>query len=162
MPGANDPPGVTSRMTRITAIVRAIPLRWLGALVWLSLATGIPAGWAADPVVLQLRWDHQFQFAGYYAALWQGYYRQAGLAVELRSAVKSDGTILSAIDEVAAGRADFGIGAADILLARERGIPPGGAGCPLSRERSGILCQARYRPCLSRRFATAAGRAPGE
>ena len=36
---------------------------------------------AAEPVSLLLRWDHQFQFAGYYAALWKGYYSDAGLEV---------------------------------------------------------------------------------
>ena len=34
---------------------------------------------AADKVVLQLKWEHQFQFAGFYAADWQGFYRDAGL-----------------------------------------------------------------------------------
>lgn len=78
---------------------------------------------AAEKVVLQLRWDHQFQFAGYYAALWQGYYAAEGLDVEIRSAVKPDGKILGSVQEVASGNADFGIGAADILLARDRGVP---------------------------------------
>lgn len=74
-----------------------------------------------EKVSLQLRWDHQFQFAGYYAALWQGYYQEAGFDVEIRSAIKSDGTILSATEEVAKGNADFGIGAADILFSIDKG-----------------------------------------
>ncbi|MBK8755351.1 MAG: EAL domain-containing protein [Candidatus Competibacteraceae bacterium] len=78
---------------------------------------------AAEKVSLQLRWDHQFQFAGYYAAQWQGYYADAGFEVEIRSAIKPDGTILSATQEVANGNADFGVGAADILIARDQGIP---------------------------------------
>ncbi|MCE9580464.1 MAG: ABC transporter substrate-binding protein, partial [Deltaproteobacteria bacterium] len=36
---------------------------------------------ASEHVVLQLKWRHQFQFAGYYAAQLQGYYRDAGLDV---------------------------------------------------------------------------------
>ncbi len=36
---------------------------------------------AMEKVTLQLKWVHQFQFAGYYAALQQGYYRDAGLDV---------------------------------------------------------------------------------
>ncbi len=79
---------------------------------------------AADPlkhVVLQLRWDNQFQFAGYYAADWQGYYREEGLEVEIRPALLPDGRILSATGEVGAGRADFGVGGADILLAVDMG-----------------------------------------
>ncbi|MCC7220458.1 MAG: ABC transporter substrate-binding protein, partial [Candidatus Contendobacter sp.] len=78
---------------------------------------------AAEKVSIQLRWDHQFQFAGYYAAQWQGYYADAGFEVEIRSALTPDGTILSATQEVAQGHADFGVGAADILMARDQGIP---------------------------------------
>ena len=70
---------------------------------------------------LQLRWDHQFQFAGYYAADWMGYYKEEGLKVDIISAFKSDGTILSSTKEVSEGRADFGIGAADILIANDNG-----------------------------------------
>ena len=36
---------------------------------------------SAEPIHLQLRWHHQFQFAGYYAALEKGYYQAAGLDV---------------------------------------------------------------------------------
>ncbi len=77
---------------------------------------------AADKVTLQLRWDHQFQFAGYYAAKWQGFYDEVDLDVEIKSAITPKG-ILSAVEEVGFGRADFGIGAADILIARGENIP---------------------------------------
>ncbi len=75
---------------------------------------------AIDKMILQLRWDHQFQFAGYYAAKWQGYYTDAGLEVDIRSAVNQD-SIVSAVEEVNSGRADFGVGAADVLIARAQG-----------------------------------------
>lgn len=71
-------------------------------------------------VVLQLRWDHQFQFAGYYAAEWLGYYEEEGLNVEIRSAFK-DGEILDVPTEVGEGRADFGVGAANILISQDSG-----------------------------------------
>lgn len=74
-----------------------------------------------ETIKLQLRWDNQFQFAGYYASEWKGYYREEGLNVEILPALKSDGTILSATKEVSEGRADFGIGAADILIANDNG-----------------------------------------
>ena len=38
---------------------------------------------ALEEVTLQLKWMHQFQFAGYYAAVQQGYYRDAGLNVSI-------------------------------------------------------------------------------
>jgi len=101
-------------------ILRVLPL--LG-LMLAALAAAQPAATDRPRVVLQLRWDHQFQFAGFYAALWNGYYEAAGLEVELRPGFAPDGTMLSAVTEVAEGRAQFGIGAADILIARDRGTP---------------------------------------
>src|SRR5947209_5616608 len=46
----------------------------------------VPAHSAAalDAVSIQLKWKHQFQFAGYYQALEQGFYRDAGLEVTIR------------------------------------------------------------------------------
>ena len=51
-----------------------------------ALALGGPAGGAAaaEKITLQLKWQHQFQFAGYYAALERCYYREAGLDVSLQ------------------------------------------------------------------------------
>jgi len=92
-------------------------------LLFLALLFSLGKAASADKFSLQLRWDHQFQFAGYYAAKWQGYYAYVGLDVEIRPAVQPDGKILSAVNEVGEGRADFGIGAADILIARDKGIP---------------------------------------
>lgn len=89
----------------------------------LSLAVSPNAKAAGEKVTLQLRWDHQFQFAGYYAALWQGYYAAAGLDVDIKSAVKKDGKIISATKSVAEGQAEFGIGSADILIAKNNGWP---------------------------------------
>lgn len=79
---------------------------------------------AADKVVLQLKWEHQFQFAGYYAADWQGFYRDAGLDVEIRSAVRPDGSLVTINDEIKSGNAQFAIGSLDILLGREDGMSP--------------------------------------
>jgi len=36
-----------------------------------------------EQISLQLKWKHQFQFAGFYMALEKGYYRDAGLDVHL-------------------------------------------------------------------------------
>lgn len=76
---------------------------------------------AEDRVVLQLRWTHQFQFAGFYAAQWQGYYEAENLDVEIRSRVTEDGTFLDIFEEVASERADFSLGGADILVHNDRG-----------------------------------------
>ncbi len=81
------------------------------------------SAWADKKVTLQLRWDYQYQFAGYLAAKWMGYYSQEGLDVEIKSAITPQNNILSAITEVDKGRAQFGIGAADVLIARDKGDP---------------------------------------
>jgi signal transduction histidine kinase/CheY-like chemotaxis protein len=83
-----------------------------------------PAAAAPERVVLQLQWDHQFQFAGYYAALWEGFYREAGFEVEIRPAFpEGGGPLRSPVNEVVEGRADFGTSNAGILLARAAGAP---------------------------------------
>jgi PAS domain S-box-containing protein len=75
------------------------------------------AAQALDAVTLQLKWHHQFQFAGYYAALEKGFYRDAGLEV----AIREGGPNVDAIEDVIAGRADFGVGTSGALIARARG-----------------------------------------
>lgn len=72
---------------------------------------------AVENVTLQLKWTHQFQFAGYYAAIEKGYYNQKGLDVSLVEGKPGQ----NEIDEVVSGRANFGVGMADILLARFKG-----------------------------------------
>ena len=76
---------------------------------------------ATEKVTLQLKWEHEFQFAGYYAALWQGYYEREGLDVDIRSAATPDGQFLSPLEELVSGRADFAIGGADVLIYRGQG-----------------------------------------
>jgi PAS domain S-box-containing protein len=81
------------------------------------------ATWArADeltPITLQLKWRHQFQFAGYYVAHARGYYRAAGLDVRFVEATPG----MQPIEEVLAGRAQFGVGTTDLLLYRHQGKP---------------------------------------
>ncbi|MCX7002456.1 MAG: ABC transporter substrate-binding protein [bacterium] len=87
---------------------------------WLLLLLPLPlAAAAAVPVRLQLKWPHQFQFAGYYAAQAQGYYQAAGLAVEIIPC--APGT--DAVHTVVAGQAEFGVGTTDLLLRRAQGAP---------------------------------------
>lgn len=73
----------------------------------------------AEKVVLQLKWKHQFQFAGYYAALKRGYYRDAGFVVEIREL----GEGRDPVDSVLGGDADFGVGASELALHRGLGKP---------------------------------------
>lgn len=72
-----------------------------------------------DKVVLQLKWRHQFQFAGYYAAVEKGFYREAGLEVIIREAADNIEPSLSVLK----GDAQFGIAGTDLLLLRAKGDP---------------------------------------
>src|SRR5882724_6895830 len=78
--------------------------------VCLVLLASYPAA-ALDQVSMQLKWKHQFQFAGYYAALEQGFYRDAGLDVTIREG----GPGIDVADEVASGKANFGVCSASVL-----------------------------------------------
>ncbi|WP_178861572.1 diguanylate cyclase domain-containing protein [Thiomicrorhabdus cannonii] len=71
------------------------------------------------PVKLQLKWHHQFQFAGYYAALEQGYYRDAGLDVTLLEAQAGKDPIRT----VLSGEAQFGVGTSELMLNAYHGDP---------------------------------------
>ncbi len=100
-------------------------LAFLRSVLFVCLAFVVPQAVSADihndKVTLQLKWEHEFQFAGYYAALWQGYYADEGLDVEILPASRPDGSLLSPADELREGRADYAIGALDILVHRDRG-----------------------------------------
>ncbi|MFT5722111.1 MAG: diguanylate cyclase (GGDEF)-like protein/PAS domain S-box-containing protein [Motiliproteus sp.] len=72
-----------------------------------------------DKITLQLRWLHQFQFAGYYAAKQQGYYRDIGLDVEIRAGAPGR----EPVQEVMAGRAQYGTANSELLHQRLKGAP---------------------------------------
>jgi class 3 adenylate cyclase/ABC-type nitrate/sulfonate/bicarbonate transport system substrate-binding protein len=82
----------------------------------LVLAASHPAV-ALEPVSMQLKWKHQFQFAGYYQALEQGFYRDAGLDVTIREG----GPDIDVSEAVAGGTADFGVCSAGVLRDWEAG-----------------------------------------
>jgi len=101
---------------------RLVSLRpWVVGWVVLALLLWLAPAVAADRVRVQLKWDHEFQFAGFYAADWKGYYAEAGLEVELRSRLRPDGSLVDVAAAVAAGEAEYGLGSTDILLAVDRG-----------------------------------------
>jgi len=78
---------------------------------------------AADSVVLQLPWFHQFQFAGYYAAKAQGYYEDEGLTVDIRAGMDQQGHAINPVEEVVFQRAQFGVTRSDLLVHHARGLP---------------------------------------
>ena len=88
-------------------------------LTFLLLILPAAPAQALENVTLQLRWRHQFQFAGYYAAQMQGYYREAGLAVDIREAEPGQ----DAVQAVLEGKAQYGVGTSDLLVHYHRGAP---------------------------------------
>jgi signal transduction histidine kinase/ABC-type nitrate/sulfonate/bicarbonate transport system substrate-binding protein len=70
-----------------------------------------------DPVILQLKWFHQFQFAGYYIALDKGYYQTEGLDVTIRQG----GPKVKVDQVVTRGEADFGVLASELIRMRIQG-----------------------------------------
>lgn len=70
-------------------------------------------------ITLQLKWKHQFQFAGYYAALEKGFYEEEGLVVEIREGDPGK----HATHQMLNGEADFCIAASDAIVSRMKGEP---------------------------------------
>ncbi len=92
-------------------LFRSASLANAGFFVCLILLLIAPAR-ALDRVSLQLKWKHQFQFAGYYAAIEKGFYRDGGLEVEIREG----GLDIDAGAAVASGAADFGVCTTSVLV----------------------------------------------
>lgn len=66
----------------------------------------------ADKVTVQLSWFHGVEYAGFYAAIDQGYYKDANIEVVLNAG----GPEINPLDEVGNGNAQFGIGSGDSLI----------------------------------------------
>ncbi len=91
-------------------------------VLWLSCAGSAHAAPDSKPperVTLQLKWLHQFQFAGYYAAQAKGFYSEEGLDVTIREG----GADRPVIATVLKGAAHYGIGDSDLLINRINGQP---------------------------------------
>ena len=111
-PGAGAPrrrPGTRARLAGVVAVGAL-------ALAGCSAAAGSEDDASADPsggdeggdltpVTLQLQWLAQAQFAGYYAALAEGYYEEEGLDVEI---LPSGGDVVPQ-DALANGEVDYAI-----------------------------------------------------
>lgn len=110
----------------------------MGARMWRMVAAGVAAlglvaaacggggdqgsggggGGELTPVRLQLKWVTQAQFAGYYAALEQGYYEDVGLDVT----ILPGGPDITPEQVVAGGQAEFGLDwLPSLLSSREQG-----------------------------------------
>lgn len=111
-------------MTRNPPLMALVARRLASSLgrlgIGLAMLLSTLSAQATERVSVQLRWVPQFQFAGYYMAQKLGYYRQAGLEVELRPGGPG---AMQAIEAVVNGRADFGITNSGLAAAYMDGKP---------------------------------------
>ena len=115
------------RFTRSSAraVVDSLLLSVMCFFLFLFSASVLHAGNAAasekplTPVTMQIRWLHQFQFAGYYAALHKGFYREKGLDVSIVAGAPDR----HPVEEVLAGRAQYGEANSELLFHYLKGEP---------------------------------------
>lgn len=72
-----------------------------------------------EKVTLQLKWFHQFQFAGYYAAKEKGFYKDVGLDVD----IKQRDLKYNNVEEVIKGKAQYGVADSILILYKAKGEP---------------------------------------
>ncbi len=97
--------------------------RWMAVGTVLAALVLAGAASAEEKLVLQLHGPAQFEFAGYYAALWQGFYRDSGLTVEIKPGAGRGEAPIDPVREVTEGRAQFGTGTAELVVRTAQGLP---------------------------------------
>src|SRR5215212_10586020 len=109
---------------RVTALVAALVLLTVACQPGTPGAGGNAGGTSAGgsgaaltKVRLQLKWVAQAQFAGYYAAVDQGYYKDEGLDV----AIQLGGPDIDPVRVVASDGAEFGTTWVPAMLAAREG-----------------------------------------
>ena len=105
-------------MNRRHVVLCVLALACSGLAIWGATASAAPKQQKLTKVTLQLKWVTQAQFAGYYAAVAQGYYKNAGLDVK----IKIGGPSITPETVVVGKQADFGLDWLPNLFAtREKG-----------------------------------------
>ena len=94
--------------------------RAIASVILLALSALCATARADDAVTVRLKWFNQAQFAGFYVAQDKGFYKAAGLDVN----VQPGGPDFPAVQMVTGGNEQFGVTGADqILIARSKGVP---------------------------------------
>lgn len=105
---------------RVRAIVMTVAVAPALSLLLAACLAGSTTEPERQPVTVQLRWTHQAQFAGFYAAELNGDYEAEGLAVSLAAG----GPNVDLQQPLLDGSVQFSVmGAAEMLLARSEGRP---------------------------------------
>jgi NitT/TauT family transport system substrate-binding protein len=112
--------------------------RFLMAAVAVGALVVGAAGASAESVTLQLKWVTQAQFAGYYVAEAQGFYKDAGLEVT----IKPGGPDIAPPQVIAGGGADVIIDwMPSALASREKGVPLVNIAQPFKRSGMMLTCR---------------------
>jgi NitT/TauT family transport system substrate-binding protein len=95
--------------------------RAMALVIGLLILSGLVVGARADDAVtVRLKWFNQAQFAGFYVARESGFYKAAGLDVN----IQPGGPDFPAVQMVTGGNEQFGVTGADqVLIARSKGVP---------------------------------------
>ncbi|MBC8236763.1 MAG: ABC transporter substrate-binding protein, partial [Helicobacteraceae bacterium] len=72
---------------------------------------------ANEKVSLQLLWKHQFEFAGFYMAKEKGFYKDAGLDVQ----IKEFNFGVNIVEDVLLAKSDIGVGRSSLILNKLEG-----------------------------------------
>ncbi|MBU1990119.1 diguanylate cyclase [bacterium] len=91
---------------------------FLSIFLLLTLSLQLHSG-ELEKVSLQLQWKHQFEYAGFYAAIEKGFYKDEGLEVELRE-VSAD---IDVVAHVLDGTATYGITYSTLISEYLKGKP---------------------------------------
>lgn len=84
-----------------------------------SYATAQQKNAPSDEIKIKLKWMHQFQFAGFYAAKMQGYYAAEGINAEILESTAAD----PPIDFVLKNKNTYGVSSAELIESKALGSP---------------------------------------
>jgi ABC-type nitrate/sulfonate/bicarbonate transport system substrate-binding protein len=100
-------------------------MRRLLPVLLAMLVPALPARADSVPatLILQLNGPAEFRYAGYFAALWEGFYKDSGLTVEIRPGSVPDAAQIDPANEVTLGHAQFGVGSMRLVTRAAQGQP---------------------------------------
>jgi ABC-type nitrate/sulfonate/bicarbonate transport system substrate-binding protein len=104
-------------------------MRRLVPVLLAMLVPALPARADSAPatLILQLNGPAEFRYAGYFAALWKGFYKDSGLTVEIRPGSVPgsvpDAAQIDPANEVTLGHAQFGVGSMRLVTRAAQGQP---------------------------------------
>lgn len=109
----------------------------MAAAATAALMAGTASAYA-EPVTIQLKWVTQAQFAGYYVAQAQGFYKEAGLDVT----IKPGGPDIAPPQVIMGGGADVVVDwMPSALASREKGVPLVNIAQPFKRSGMMLTCR---------------------